>query len=670
MIINATPKNLAEHNLAGRVKEFTMQSNAKSFKILSSKLYADKIRAVIRELSTNAVDSHIEAGNPQPFEVHLPTYLEPYFHVRDFGIGMDEETVESVYTTYFDSTKNNTNLLNGGLGLGSKAPFAYTDTFTITAIKNGIKLVYSAFISDNGTPSVIKMSEMSSNEPTGMCITIPVKSEDFSRFKQTAISVFESFEQPPIETSGYQFEKFTLGEEIVPGLFSMDRHFGNRVRMANVVYPIESKFFPSRIKNVIDHTSFLIDVPNGSLEFQPSREGLEYTKETVSVISSYIEKVIAQVTSKFDEDLKDCKNLWEKADKVKEWYNDRVYLYFVDGYINTRPDLKGRVRYHGLHNISVSDVEKTAFASNIEVLSLICHEYSDRTVLTQSHVMVLGGDIVFVYQKGKVGIKERVKRHFRLEGNANDNKNIIILTPIDRTKPMEIDKFFEFLGNPPKNLIMTEDDIPVTEVKKSDRITLKNLLFWSTTFQQLHPFKEQIDLNTMMYVRFNGMVPDEKVYGHISASNRELFTALSKILPNTKFIAIRRKDAENIPDGMKDAILEAKSFLELQPDSWYDALAYKPTPNRYEFSRIQHLTVDQSSPLSKFLGVCHPFYYSEIEPIVRKLVPNKVDGVHSKYQYKLSELQRVLKRYPLFDSSMSKKEAVEQYIRLIDKEYP
>lgn len=55
------------------VAGFKIKTSNVAFDILSSGLYANKIRAVIRELSCNAVDSHIAAGKSNtPFLVRLP----------------------------------------------------------------------------------------------------------------------------------------------------------------------------------------------------------------------------------------------------------------------------------------------------------------------------------------------------------------------------------------------------------------------------------------------------------------------------------------------------------------------------------------------------------------------------------------------------------------------
>ena len=139
MIINSAPTNEAILSNVGEIGEFRIRNSAKAFSILSSGLYANKIRAIIRELSCNAVDSHVAAGKSEtPFDVHLPNQLEPWFSIRDYGTGLTNDQVTSIYTTYFESTKTDSNAFIGALGLGSKSPFSYTDNFTVTDTRESI----------------------------------------------------------------------------------------------------------------------------------------------------------------------------------------------------------------------------------------------------------------------------------------------------------------------------------------------------------------------------------------------------------------------------------------------------------------------------------------------------------------------------------------------------
>ena len=118
----------------------------------------------------------------RPFEVHLPTRLEPYFHVRDYGTSMTHDQCMTLYTTYFRSTRNDSNDAVGCLGLGSKAPFAYADSFTVEAFKDGEKRVYAAHRDSNGSPTFCLMDTVPTDEENGIKVSLPVEKNDCDRF--------------------------------------------------------------------------------------------------------------------------------------------------------------------------------------------------------------------------------------------------------------------------------------------------------------------------------------------------------------------------------------------------------------------------------------------------------------------------------------------------------
>jgi hypothetical protein len=94
---------------------FAMEATSEAFRILSSGLYSDKISAVLREVSCNALDAHVVAGTPDlPIEVQLPTVLDSTLRIRDYGPGLDELQMVDIYTRYFKSDKRESNDLIGG----------------------------------------------------------------------------------------------------------------------------------------------------------------------------------------------------------------------------------------------------------------------------------------------------------------------------------------------------------------------------------------------------------------------------------------------------------------------------------------------------------------------------------------------------------------------------
>ena len=110
MKLSSAPQHEAILSNVGEVGEFRIRNSAKAFSILSSGLYSNKIRAIIRELSCNAVDSHVAANrNTTPFDVHLPNAMEPWFAIRDYGVGLSYDQVVNIYTTAFSPDKNKVN---------------------------------------------------------------------------------------------------------------------------------------------------------------------------------------------------------------------------------------------------------------------------------------------------------------------------------------------------------------------------------------------------------------------------------------------------------------------------------------------------------------------------------------------------------------------------------
>ena len=169
-----------------KTKTFGMEINAKAFDILVNKIYTDKVGAIVRELSANAYDSHVDAGKLDiPFSIHLPNAMEPYFHIRDFGTGISEEKMYEVYTTVFRSDKTGSNEFVGCMGLGSKTPFCYTDQFTIISYYNGVQYCYFAHKDSRGIPSISASVDNGTptNEPNGLKVSFAVKNNhDFLIF--------------------------------------------------------------------------------------------------------------------------------------------------------------------------------------------------------------------------------------------------------------------------------------------------------------------------------------------------------------------------------------------------------------------------------------------------------------------------------------------------------
>lgn len=157
--------------------DFKIEASPIAFDILTSKLYSDPKMAIVRELLTNAYDSHVVANNIEtPIDISIPNYLNHNFIIRDYGTGLPPEDIVGLYTTFFSSTKNNSNDLTGCFGLGSKTPFSYTNTFTVKSYYNQNVYTFLA-IKKDGKPQIISLGQAETKEPNGLEIIIPTTDE-------------------------------------------------------------------------------------------------------------------------------------------------------------------------------------------------------------------------------------------------------------------------------------------------------------------------------------------------------------------------------------------------------------------------------------------------------------------------------------------------------------
>lgn len=187
------------------VREYTLGDPRVICRILSDNLYSNKIGSIVRELSANALDAHRATGKENvPFEVGMPgragLFVENStpFSIRDFGSGLDEEEIYSLYTSYGSSSKRSDSAQIGGFGIGSKSPFAYTDAFTVTSWKHGRMNRYICFLNEEGAPCIKKIESAVSDEPSGMKIEIAIKSaEDAATFHHECESQYIFYDVPP-----------------------------------------------------------------------------------------------------------------------------------------------------------------------------------------------------------------------------------------------------------------------------------------------------------------------------------------------------------------------------------------------------------------------------------------------------------------------------------------
>lgn len=333
--------------------EFSIKATAKAFDILSSGLYSDKILAIVRELSCNAYDSHVAAGKKDtPIEIHLPTYLDATFYVKDNGMGLSdfdvrgywvhengdkvslEQAIErglveggawlrkgGIYNTYFESTKTSSDDFIGQLGLGSKSPFSYASTFMVESRFNGIRSLYSCYKNEAGLPAVTLMGQETTDEPNGVTVTMSVRKDDIDKFANAARKALMYFDPKPTFVGRSGFAPYSLKHTVAGSTWRIRAtdYYANMsgpfVVQGFVAYPVDAAQLRenglSGEASALAETDVDLYVPIGQVEVAASREALSYNKATISNLIAALQFAATEMRKSFQAEFDKCTTKWQ-----------------------------------------------------------------------------------------------------------------------------------------------------------------------------------------------------------------------------------------------------------------------------------------------------------------------------------------------------------------------
>lgn len=280
--------------------EMGVSDSAALMHIFSTTLYTYPKLATVREIICNGWDGHIVVGKTDtPLQI---TVNEDFISIRDFGPGIPDDKIGPIYGVFGNSTKRDDNTVTGGFGLGSKAPFAYTDNFEVTSHHGGLKSVYrisKSSMERGGKPTIDTMVQIPSDE-TGIQVKIQLKTgldqHDFMRLITEVLVLGEIKASingnDPVVTlplseshTGYIINSFagTLTSKI-------------NLRYGNVVYPIPRNEFYAEMWDQVHNVmrklwigaQITFMAPPDTVTIAPSREALIFTEGTEETIKNLL----------------------------------------------------------------------------------------------------------------------------------------------------------------------------------------------------------------------------------------------------------------------------------------------------------------------------------------------------------------------------------------------
>jgi len=720
MLLHTAPQDEAILSNVGEVGDFKIKASAKAFAILSSGLYANKIRAIVRELSCNAVDSHVAAGKTDtPFDVHLPNTMEPWFSIRDYGTGLSHEQVTQIYTTYFESTKTTSNEYIGALGLGSKSPFAYTDNFTVTAVQNGKKGIYSAFINGQGVPSIAQMMTEDTDEPNGVEVKFSVNDQyDYSKFRDEARHVYTYFKLRPVVTGYKDFQFTTLEydtENIVPGVHSYKNSYHSKAVMGNIAYPIDipnSDKVLGKLKTLLS-CGLELHFAIGELDFQASREGLSYIPQTVEAIKTKLEAVNNALTVVLAREADAIENLWERALFLNNKRTNDLWKAAVEKYVTDNKPALCQVDNGRYWQFLISPklmVDELAKKYNISVTAFSHHsggssctnigndydheKQADGTVKTVYYWQFnVDKGTRFVINDLNIGATERAKFHWKNTPRDADDRGshvVYVLSKIDKTRLMLLKQFFAAINNPPE---AWKTDASTLKQKERASGSLKNVTVLSLQERNSGGYYRSKEMvwrdagkadsfdatKTYYYLPLSGFNPISKVSNGFDVKRffNDLKECGIETLRSKTIYGVRKGDIEfiktqknwiNIEDHITKELNSIDNKLTmslvLQAVDNFNLLSYN--------DNIVYNVEDKNSPYVKLVMQFKGFEkikYSEqsLKNLCRMYATHVTFNPQTTVDKFVAECKEIYQRYPLLQYLRSApNHEVGNYINLID----
>lgn len=309
-------------NLPGESRKFEIDPRAIAhiLKLLTN-LYSNVELAVVRELATNAIDSHIQAGVPDPIEVTTPSALSNFLVIRDHGVGMSVDELFELFSMYGASTKRESDDVTGMLGIGSKSPLAYTNSFTLISRKNGVQATVAVTKDDDGVGRLNVVDTCTTSERNGVEIRVPAKTGN--QFEREARNLFKYWEAGTILLNGKDPERFDglpLNDQM--WLVQADRYAGTQsvIIQGRVPYPAGEGLSTGTLG--LPHGYALVTrVPIGTVDPAPSRELLEFTPRTQNALKALAAKFKTNLAAAIQVEVDKASSKFEAMKVIAKWKN-------------------------------------------------------------------------------------------------------------------------------------------------------------------------------------------------------------------------------------------------------------------------------------------------------------------------------------------------------------
>lgn len=286
--------------------------------LLSSNLYSKPKSSFLREIISNAWDSHIEANN-----IEMPIIVQVTqnsISIRDFGTGLSPEKFEEIYLKIGKSTRRHSNQYIGNFGFGRFSSLSCSNNVTIISYYNGMMYEY-LMVKDGMDISVYLIQEKTTEEHNGLTVSLNnINAYEYLEYLELLIF----FPNIYVDYKDINFGKFfgkTYFSNINENKTKKYKYFAatykklnicstpqengvckRYVLLGNILYNLDLHEIENDIKDedkmkfrFFRDSSYFLKFDVGELDITPNREELLYSKKTKETIIKRIDEAFKEL---------------------------------------------------------------------------------------------------------------------------------------------------------------------------------------------------------------------------------------------------------------------------------------------------------------------------------------------------------------------------------------
>jgi len=213
------------------------------------------------------------------------------------------------------------------LGLGSKSALTYAPSFTMTAVKDGVKSEVLVSVKVDGAGTMTVMDTCSTNEHNGVTITIPTKPDN--KFEEKAKELFSVWKSGSVLVNGEVPDPIVgmsvgdLGVVRKGSGYGYDRK--HLVVMGGVPYPLSSDY-RDKINAITYGSEIVLFAPMGAVDFVPSREELHFTPRTHASVEQLLANFADELSRQITDELVECDTPAHAMAVANRWRSLGVFV--------------------------------------------------------------------------------------------------------------------------------------------------------------------------------------------------------------------------------------------------------------------------------------------------------------------------------------------------------